>query len=167
MKYAFDVYQTQVNGHVFWVAESKILNGCVAQGETIEEAIEELQVNERAWLEMAEEYDIPIPDNVVKKCEDYSGKFMVRVSPLVHEEASKNAKRQGISLNQYVNNAIVATNTATTALDAIKPVISEVREMYSLTLKELKTQSKVEYMPVPKMQERFKIISNKISSSLA
>ena len=31
MKYEFEVYQMKVEDHLFWVAKSKILKGCVGQ----------------------------------------------------------------------------------------------------------------------------------------
>ena len=62
MKYPFSVYQAKVENHVFWVAESPALNGCVGQGETPDEAIKELELNEASWLETAKEFGISIPD---------------------------------------------------------------------------------------------------------
>ena len=60
MIYPYRVYKTQVEDHQFWVAES-ILNGCVGQGDTQEEALEELEENEKAWIETAREFEIDIP----------------------------------------------------------------------------------------------------------
>ena len=45
----------------FYVAMSKRLRGCVGQGVTTEEAIAELEENEKVWLDTAIEYGIPIP----------------------------------------------------------------------------------------------------------
>lgn len=61
MIYPFNVYFTEVEGHKFWIAECKSLRGCVGQGETADEAIAELELNEKAWLETAAEVGIPIP----------------------------------------------------------------------------------------------------------
>ena len=58
MKYPFNVYQTKVEEHVFWIAEIPALNGCVGQGETADEALKELELNEETWLETAKEYGI-------------------------------------------------------------------------------------------------------------
>lgn len=110
MKYGFNLYLTEVEDHTFWIAESKDLKGCVGQGETPDAAIEELEQNEIEWLEAAEEYGIAIPEPTIEKS-NYSGKFMTRISTQVHKEAAEKAKEQGISLNQYVNDAIVAWNT--------------------------------------------------------
>ena len=67
MKYPFDVYKMKVGEHEFWAAESKTLDGCVAQGESSQEAIAELEISEEAWLEAAEKYGIPIPPVPVKR----------------------------------------------------------------------------------------------------
>lgn len=61
MKYKCDVYKTEVEGHVFWIAESKELKGCVGQGETAEKALSELKTNEEEWLDAAKMFEIPIP----------------------------------------------------------------------------------------------------------
>lgn len=107
MKYPFEVNRMIVQGHEFWAAESKALKGCVAQGETLEEALEELEANENEWISTAREYGIAIPEITFEKEETYSGKFTVRLSPFEHRRAAEQAKRQGLSLNQYVCNAII------------------------------------------------------------
>ena len=74
MKYPFRVYQMQVEEHLFWVAESPALKGCVGQGETPEEALKELETNEQSWLQLAEEYGIKIPEISLEVLSTYSGK---------------------------------------------------------------------------------------------
>lgn len=110
MKYDFITYQMEVEEHRFWVAESKTLKGCVGQGDDVSSAIQELEENEIAWLDAAKEFGIPIPPETVRTPESYSGKISLRISPFTHEESSILAKEQGISLNQYFNDAIVAYN---------------------------------------------------------
>lgn len=110
MKYEFSVYQMEVENHLFWVAESKALKGCVGQGDTQEEALSELTDNEIEWLESAKKYGIPIPKETVHREQEYSGKTMLRMSPITHEDASNYAKGLGVSLNQYINDAIVSYN---------------------------------------------------------
>ena len=72
MKYGFRAYKTQVGEHVFWAAESKDLKGCVGQGDTLDEALDELSINEDEWLEAAEKYGIDIPQATIEKFNDYS-----------------------------------------------------------------------------------------------
>ena len=104
-------YRTQLiqeaDGERYWVAKSDSLKGCIGTGDTPEEATKELEENEIAWLETAKEYKIEIPEVPVEREEEYSGKFTVRLSPFEHRRAVEQAKRQGLSLNQYVCNAII------------------------------------------------------------
>lgn len=111
MKYPFSVFQMESDGHVFWVAKSIYLKGCVGQGDTQDEAIRELSDNEIAWLKTAEEIGIPIPSiQPVEQIQDYSGKLTLRTAPNVHRMAALFAKMEGISLNQYINDALVSQN---------------------------------------------------------
>lgn len=107
MLYEFNVYQMEVEGHLFWVADSKSLKGCTGQGETSDEAISELEKNEKEWLETAKKFGIPIPPRTVKTIKTYSGKISLRVSPYVHEHAVSAAASLGISLNQFINDALI------------------------------------------------------------
>ena len=110
MLYEANFYQMDVEGHVFWVAESRALKGCAGQGETFAEAAEELENNEQEWLVTAKEFGIPIPEITAKVGNQYSGKLSLRISPYVHQKSADNAKELGISLNQYFNDAVVAYN---------------------------------------------------------
>jgi len=47
----------------------------------------------------------PLPAASVGK--RYSGKFLVRVSPDIHEKAALKAQARGVSLNQFVADALV------------------------------------------------------------
>ena len=112
IKYPFKVFQTEIEGHIFWVAKSSYLKGCVGQGDGQAEAIAELEENEKAWLETASEVGIPIPEIPLEHIEEYSGKMTLRLAPFVHMQAAQNARKEGISLNQYINNAVVSQNAA-------------------------------------------------------
>ena len=124
MIYPFSVSPTTVEGHHFWVAESACLKGCVGQGDTAQEAIDELAVNEQQWLLTAEELEIPIPDVPVKNPAQFSGKFTVRVSPLVHKQTAERAKAYAVSLNQYVSDAIIEKNTKADLCEQLCAIVS-------------------------------------------
>ena len=113
MLYEASIYQVDNDGHVYWAADSKVLKGCVGQGETSSEAIAELEMNEKEWIITAKEFGIPIPEITAKVERLHSGKVSLRISPYVHQKSVDNAKELGISLNQYFNDAIVAYNERT------------------------------------------------------
>ena len=59
--YEVEKISNDKTGSEFYVAMSKSLRGCVGQGVTTEEAIAELEENERVWLETANVFCVPIP----------------------------------------------------------------------------------------------------------
>ena len=59
--YPYTIHQEEVEGHSFWVAESPMLRGCVGQGDTHDDAIKELEKNEKVWIETAKKFNIEIP----------------------------------------------------------------------------------------------------------
>ena len=76
------------------------LPGCYAQGETVEEAKEMIEIARRMWMESAYEdgLDIPLP----RTERQYSGKFNVRVPKDLHRKLDQLAEREGVSLNQFL-----------------------------------------------------------------
>ncbi len=52
VKYPFVIYPDSEGGYV---AEIPALKGCLAQGETLNETLEELETVENLWLEMAQQ----------------------------------------------------------------------------------------------------------------
>lgn len=119
MKYAFKIYKAKINDEILWVAESD-LKGCVSQGVTQKEAIEELEANEKEWLETAHECGISIPFEQVVEESEYSGKLSLRIAKSVHEKISDLAKLDGVSINTYIGDAISERIGAEKVLTTIK-----------------------------------------------
>lgn len=57
-KYPFVIYPDAQGGYV---AEIPALKGCLAQGETLSETLEELETVENLWLETAREANLELP----------------------------------------------------------------------------------------------------------
>ena len=76
------------------------LDGCQSTGKTFEEAYENLREAMEGWIETKLEngFDVPLPITQ----ENCSGKFIIRIPKSLHYKLSIEAKREGISLNQYV-----------------------------------------------------------------
>ncbi len=87
-----------------YVAEIEELPGCMTQAETIDEAFEAIEDARQLWIKTAyaESQGIPLPRDM----EEHSGKFMVRVPRSLHRNLVRAAKREGVSLNQYVNSLL-------------------------------------------------------------
>jgi antitoxin HicB len=87
-----------------YLAEFPDLPGCMADGETIEEAIAEGQDAVAAWIGAAKEDGRAIPKPGT--AEAYSGKFIVRVPKMLHARLAARARIEDVSLNQYVNTVL-------------------------------------------------------------
>ncbi len=58
VKYPFVIYPASEGGYV---AEIPALKGCLAQGETLSETLEELETVETLWLETAMQTGLELP----------------------------------------------------------------------------------------------------------
>ena len=96
-KYPITIHVAPEGGYV---AEIEDLPGCLAQGETLAEAYELIEEARHMWLEVAYEdgEDIPEP----RSEQEYSGKFFIRAPKSLHRKLDQMAKREGVSLNQYL-----------------------------------------------------------------
>lgn len=84
-----------------WLAEIPELKGCISDGETPEEALENLHKAKFAWLKVAIKRDQVIPEPQMDE-EDYSGKLTLRMPKFLHKELAITSEKQGVSLNQYI-----------------------------------------------------------------
>jgi len=89
-----------------WFAEIKELPGCAADGDTPEEAIESIEESKRLWIGTAlkEGRHIPLPES--EEQAQYSGRLTLRMPKTLHRKVAELARREGISLNQFLLAAI-------------------------------------------------------------
>jgi len=75
--------------------------GIVGDGNTVEEAIRDLEENKKLRFQeyLEKGFKIPEPE---KDVDDFSGKFIVRMPKFLHRELALSARKNGVSLNQYV-----------------------------------------------------------------
>jgi antitoxin HicB len=80
-----------------YLVEALDLNGCMADGETIEEAIHNLEDAINSWIHTAQELGCPVPSP--SDDQQFSGKWVVRTPKSIHHRLVEMAKREGVSLN--------------------------------------------------------------------
>ena len=75
--------------------------GIVGDGDTVEEAISDLEQNKKVRFQryLDEGLDIPEPE---RSTEEYSGRFLMRLPKYLHRQLAESAKANGVSLNKYV-----------------------------------------------------------------
>lgn len=74
------------------------LPGCLADGATRAEALEELQDAKQSWIGTALEFgdEIPLPLDL----SGFSGRILVRAPKSLHRDLARRAALEGVSLNQ-------------------------------------------------------------------
>lgn len=82
-----------------YFAEYPDLKGCMTCGNSIADASEMAENAKYTWLETAIERGLDIPEP--KSENDYSGSFRIRMPKTLHQSLAEEAKREGISMNQY------------------------------------------------------------------
>lgn len=88
-----------------WAAEVPDLPGCVGAGDSPDEAVEMVGDAVEAWIEAAHASGRPVPAPSGYD-EDFSGKFLLRVTRTLHRELARQARREGVSLNAYCSTSL-------------------------------------------------------------
>jgi antitoxin HicB len=87
----------------FFVAAHPDLPGCVAQGDTADEAIANLDDAREAWIAVGLEDKQFIPEPLP---EEFSGRLSLRMPRALHGALAHEAQRQGVSLGQFIVSAL-------------------------------------------------------------
>ena len=80
------------------------LPGCMTEGATASEALENLADAQQAWVNSAIEDGAVVPSP--RDDDDFSGKFVIRVPRSMHRDLVSAARREGVSLNALVAAAL-------------------------------------------------------------
>ena len=100
-----------------FLIEVPMLKGCMSDGETVEEAYNNLEEAKKEWFTYMLENNLAIPEPADAS---YSGRFMVRIPKTLHKIITEQSKREGLSLNQYVSNVLAYAAGQRAALTAKK-----------------------------------------------
>ncbi|ODN40948.1 type II toxin-antitoxin system HicB family antitoxin [Piscirickettsia litoralis] len=100
LDYSFNVHRLSEEDGGGYLVEFPDLPGCMADGETIEDAIADAKDACEAWIEAAHEFGREIPKP--KSDDDFSGQWRVRTPKSLHAALSRKAKEENVSLNTLV-----------------------------------------------------------------
>jgi len=90
-KHSFEVRPLTEEEGGGWLVTFPDLPGCMADGETVEEAIQEAVDAEKSYLDTASE--------LADKRLSASGKFVLRVPKSLHARLIARARQEGVSMN--------------------------------------------------------------------
>lgn len=80
--------------------------GCFSQGDTVDEAMQNIEGAAQNWIEATLEAGKPIPSPATDY--EYAGKVALRLPRSIHRQAVRMAEKDGVSLNQWLASAIAA-----------------------------------------------------------
>ncbi len=102
MGYRIEMYPDEDGS---WAAEIPELAGCAAGGVSPDEAVINLEDALEAWMEAAHADGRAVPPPA-KLEEEYSGRFLLRTAKTLHRQLAEQARREGVSLNQFCGLAL-------------------------------------------------------------
>lgn len=114
-----------------WVLSVPDLPGCVAYGDTIDEAMVSLRSVKRLWVKGKLDAGLPVPEPT-EDLDEYSGKFVLRISRGLHKALQREAKTQRVSLNQYVGQVLAERHAVVNLEQMVQSAIQ--RSVCSATL---------------------------------
>lgn len=89
-----------------YAAQVLELPGCFAEGATPEEAYRNLDSAAESWLDSVLSQGMEPPEPFA--AQGYSGAISLRLPKSIHRRAAEHARRDGVSLNQFLLSAIAA-----------------------------------------------------------
>ena len=113
------------------VATIPDLPGCTSFGDTIEAAVRSLNETKELWIKGRVDAGQPVP--APSQIEDFSGKFVLRIPRSLHRSLDREARRQGVSLNQYILHLLSerhATSKIEEALGRGGPIFANLQHCY-------------------------------------
>lgn len=102
MPYTFTLGKDEdADGKEYFYVTVNELPGCISDGETPEAALSNIKPAMYDWIETA-----LINGDKVPEPDKFSGKFTARIPPSLHRDLVTRVNREGVSINQFVTNAI-------------------------------------------------------------
>lgn len=101
-------YQIEAEDGLWWVAEFPALKGVVGTARIQFDAIQDLYTQAEAHIAFLKDTHecIPVGDSI-QDSPDYSGRLTVRIQKSIHSLIAKKAKEEGVSINQWMTDAIL------------------------------------------------------------
>jgi predicted RNase H-like HicB family nuclease len=110
-----------------FLAKHPDLEGCMSDGESMEEALENLKDAKREWISFCLDEGISIPEPTSSFDNQYSGKFTLRVGKTIHKKLVEQSKREGMSINALANQYVIAGLTESNTLEKFYQAAKEIR----------------------------------------
>jgi predicted RNase H-like HicB family nuclease len=136
LNYPYTVEEVIEEGKTIFSLVLPDLPGCGAEGKTLDEARGRLEDAKEAWIQTALDAGLSVPEPVAQ--DDFSGRLLLRIPPKLHMKLAKNAKREDLSLNQYIKSLLEIMVENQSLLGRVQKIEAQI----SLITKKLPPESK-------------------------
>jgi predicted RNase H-like HicB family nuclease len=106
-RYTLELLECDEGGYFVRIPD---LPGCMSQGETLEEAVRNIDEARRLWIEDTLACGLPVPRP--GKAPRRASRFVVRIPRELHARLAGEARNEGVSLDQLVVSRLAARTGA-------------------------------------------------------
>ena len=99
LPYTFIIQPYNDESGVYYIGKVLELDGCTTDGITKEEVLENIKEAMEGWIETKLVNGFAVPEPVAES--EASGRFTLRLPKTLHQRLALEAKKEGVSLNQY------------------------------------------------------------------
>jgi predicted RNase H-like HicB family nuclease len=128
-----------------FVASIQEFPGCIAEGDTADEALANLDRAAESWIEASLEAGQTIPEPL--ELQEYSGKIALRLPRGIHKMAAERASAEGTSLNQLLVAAVANYLGSGQAFDELAKRLQRQCNTVNLTFSWTNAQQRGLYEP--------------------
>ncbi len=114
-----------------YTSEIMEFRGCFSEGDTPEEAFSNLEEAALNWVKAALKQGLTIPPPF--STEGYAGRFVLRLPKTIHRQAAEMARRDGVSLNQFVLSAVSARLGSLDLFERLENLMDQKLEAFANT----------------------------------
>lgn len=111
------------------------LPGCMTFCEEFNQISEMAEDAKKSWISSRLERGLKIPEP--RNEEDFSGKILLRLTKSLHRTLSNQAKREGVSLNQYILGLLSSKSSAAEVGNKVIERIEEINKSQHFSLGEV------------------------------
>lgn len=112
---------------VYFEAAIPDLPGCSAYGKTVEDALRNLDDAKRIWLKVSLKKGLSIPEPTSE--DEFSGRLLLRIPAKLHMQLALNAKKENLSLNQYIRKNLETAVTLESVLKRVEELSQEIKQL--------------------------------------
>lgn len=127
LNYPITITKDIDEGKIYFEAEIPDLPGCSVYGGTIEEALINLEEAKKLWFKVSLKKGVSIPEPALEDV--FSGRFLLRIPARLHRQLTLKAKKEGISLNQYIRKNLEIAVTLDSVLKKMEELSQEVKQL--------------------------------------